>query len=861
MSNNIFFLIAGIVILFYSCEVTKPDVTVVEGVSKEIAKYRKKSISEVEYKLDFNIPESKNEPIKGRVVIKFNCNNVAHPLIIDFNESKDKIIKVIKNKGNQNVDYIFDNGHIIIPFRYLQMMDNYFTIEFIAGETSLNRNDEFLYTLFVPDRASTAFPCFDQPDLKALYKLTLNVPAGWKAIANGHLQNFEEREGFDFYRFENTMPLSTYLFSFVAGKFDVVTRERNGRRISLYHRETDTARLNFNIPPVFNQVFNSLGWLEDYTGIIYPFAKYEMIAIPSFQYGGMEHTGATLYNSRRIILEKTATQNDLLARANLIAHETSHMWFGDYVTMKWFDDVWLKEVFANFIADKIVNPDFPEVNHQLRFILAHHPRAMLIDRTEGANPIGQQLENMKDAGSLYGGIIYHKSPIVMNMLEQITGSEKLKEGLHEYLSAYAYDNASWDDLIKILDSKTDKNLKEWSHVWVKEPGIPEISAEITCDNDKISKFDIIQTDPEKKSRIWPQELNIKLFYNDTFTTQKIWHDKEKMAVDALTGKPEPDFVLINGNGNGYGYFKLDKKSRSFLLRHIDEIQSPVHRGIAWLNLWESFLDANINPLIFVDKLAVSASKEQNPLILNAVCGYLSECIWKFIPDSLRRKPAIIAENTIWKRINEEENTGNKSQLFRTYMNIVHSEPGIERLYKLWNKELKIEGLDLFENDYIKLVYELAVRNYPESEKIISKQIERIDNKDTRARVSFIAPALSKKQEVRDDFFNKLAKAENREHEPWVLDALHYLHHPLRAKQSEKYILPSLELLEEIKRTGDIFFPKNWIGTTLWGHRSEEAARIVRQFLNSRPDYPDNLKLKILQSADKLFRAEKIEVFE
>src|SRR5688500_13107584 len=151
--------------------------------------------------------------------------------------------------------------------------------------------------------------------------------------------------------------------------------------------------------------------------------------IPSFHVSGMEHPGAILYNQERQLLDESATQNQLLDRASTIAHETAHMWFGDLVTMQWFNDVWMKEVFANFMAAKIVNPSFPEVNHELRFLLAHYPAAYEVDRTPGANAIRQPLDNLNEAGSLYGAIIYQKAPIIMRHLEAIMGEELFREGL------------------------------------------------------------------------------------------------------------------------------------------------------------------------------------------------------------------------------------------------------------------------------------------------------------------------------------------------------------------------------------------------------------------------------------------------
>jgi hypothetical protein len=168
----------------------------------------------------------------------------------------------------------------------------------------------------------------------------------------------------------------------------------------------------------------------------------------------MEHPGAVFYNAPGLMLDESATQNQLLERASTISHETAHMWFGDLVTMKWFTDVWMKEVFANFMAAKIVNPSFPSVNHELRFLHTYYPAAYDVDRTAGTNAIRQPLDNLKDAGTLYGAIIYQKAPIVMRQLETIMGADAFRDGLREYLTRHRFGNASWPDLIAVLDART-----------------------------------------------------------------------------------------------------------------------------------------------------------------------------------------------------------------------------------------------------------------------------------------------------------------------------------------------------------------------------------------------------------------------
>ena len=304
-------------------------------------------------------------------------------------------------------------------------------IDFIAGNGSLNRNNDFLYTLFVPDRARVAFPVFDQPNLKGRLKLSLEIPSSWRAVSNGKLENHEVAGDRAVFQFAETKPISTYIFSFVAGRFEMETAERNGRQMHMFHRETDREKLERNRDVIFDLHAGALEWLEDYTGISYPFEKFDFALIPSFQYGGMEHPGAINYRADGLLLDESATQNELLGRAGVIAHETAHMWFGNLVTMEWFNDVWMKEVFSNFMAAKIVNPSFPEVDHELRFLLTHYPGAYGVDRTDGANAIRHELENLSQAGSVYGAIIYQKAPVVMKHLELLLGDERFREGVRE----------------------------------------------------------------------------------------------------------------------------------------------------------------------------------------------------------------------------------------------------------------------------------------------------------------------------------------------------------------------------------------------------------------------------------------------
>ena len=314
-----------------------------DGVSYKLALLRSSFIKNVNYNLSFEIPKEKDSIVNGYLTLNFDINKKKFnkDLPIDFKESIDNIKSLYINGKESEFEY--RNEHIIIPLKEINNGENSIQISFIAGEQSLNRNNDYNYTLLVPDRARTLFPCFDQPNLKASYDLSLTIPTEWEGIANSACIDTIYNNEYKTLKFATTEPLSTYLFSFVSGKFNKSVHNKNGREVIIYHRETEQQKTD-QLEDIANEVYSSLDWLEDYTAIKYPFSKYDMIILPGFQYGGMEHTGATLYNNRTLFLPSSPTLSQKLSRAQLIAHETAHMWFGDYVTMNWFSGVWIKEV-------------------------------------------------------------------------------------------------------------------------------------------------------------------------------------------------------------------------------------------------------------------------------------------------------------------------------------------------------------------------------------------------------------------------------------------------------------------------------------------------------------------------------------
>ena len=792
------------------------------GVSSELAEWRKATIHNVEYDLMFDLVEN-----SGVATISFTLD-APQDVVIDFRNTELVADIFVPGEGVP-VESALHNEHIIIPDFETKAGANRVSVIFKLDNQSLNRREDFLYTLLVPDRARTLFPCFDQPDMKAIYRLKLTVPQCWVAVSNTAVESVEEYETTKTIKFAPTEPLSTYLFSFVAGEFEQRTYDDGTHRFTAYYRESDPKRLA-QLPTIFEQVASSLEWLEEFTGIDYPFAKYDFVILPGFQYGGMEHTGATLYNDSQMFLGENPTLDEELRRIQLIAHETAHMWFGDYVTMEWFNDVWTKEIFANYFAARMTEPLFPKVNHRLNRLKTYTHAAYNEDRTAGNTSIRQELDNLNNAGLIYGQIIYNKAPIVMDKIVELMGEEAFRAGIQEYLRTYAYGNATWRDLVAILDKHSKEDITTFSEAWVEKARMPFIHLVY-----RKGRYTIYDEYPQ-----WAQRFNCYVVNKDG--SAEVVEVEIKPRDKGYTFPRNAKIVIPNCDGRGYGLFGLSLETVDWMMNNIGEVEDDLMRQsmVTMLNEvyeWRN-IETECSVYAWLDFLIDYIPREKNYLIASTLNGYLTK--------PMLEVGTAEDEARLWEIATTCDNPALSRRLKMTLAHVMRSEEVCAKVYNMWSAE---SDKMLNESDYMTLAYELAVR-YPERyNEIYTTQLERITNPDRRSQFEYIMRGTHPDSEVRDALFESLMEPANRRIEPWTATLLGYLNHHLRQEEAVKYIYRGLEEMQEVQRTGDIFFPRNWAGALLGGHTSDEAKAEVQRFLNDHPDYPRLLRNKILQAAD------------
>ncbi len=769
----------ALLICFMSIGICLPaQIAVMPGVSQQLAVLRKAQVTDVTYTLHFQLPLERKEAVRGSVVIDFIWNGGREDLQIDF-QGKVEGTTITVNGKKRPCDY--REEHIVVSRKWLRAgKSNHIGMEFVSGDKALNRNDDYLYSLFVPDHARSVFPCLDQPDIKACFALSLTLPRQWTAISNADMLKCDII-GTDTQQmvFATSDPLPTYLFSFTAGRFQTKTAVRDGRSLTALYRETDPKKVA-QLETVFDQIALSLNWLEKYTGIRQPFQKYGVAILPGYQFGGMEHPGCIQLRDQTVFLGEHPTPDELLNRLNLLAHETSHLWFGDLVTMRWFNDVWTKEVFANFMADKISREQYPQVNHDLNFLKAHYVTALATDRTDGTHPIQQALDNLHDAGLLYGNIIYHKAPIMMRKLEERMGAASFQRALRGYLSKYAFGNATWDDLIAILDEENPTaGIKAFDTEWVKEKGA------------------------------------------------------KPLRIDVREGMFDP-FV--------YGRFSLSDNDLQWLFSHWF-LLPETRRYAAMMYLYESWLNHRIDHGRAFETLFRGLQNQDNPLVASTCINYLLS-----IMAETAGTERFAMEQRLYQLGRAATVKALRRQVMQGITRTVLSPQLANSIYAIWQEESE----PLFnERDYMRMAYHLAILKPKAWTSILSTQRSRLENADQLREFDFVSRACTPDTAEQHRLFESLLLRENRRVEPHASALMSLLNHPLREPMSNCYILPALEALEEIQRTGDIFFPLDWCQALLGGHHSREACQLVKQFESTHSEMQQPLLNKLRQAAFRL----------
>jgi aminopeptidase N len=837
---------------------------VTEGVSRDLARERARIVSDVRYELSVELkPRAARMP--GHLAVSFDLASVPNPLILDFRDldAQGKVVDgAARNlQVNGSAEPLRQtNGHILLSAKNLRQGSNRVELDFDSGIAEANRaitryidtqdGREYLYTLFVPMDASLAFPCFDQPDLKARFKLNASAPLAWTVVTNVKGAFVRVGGSIAQYHFEETKPISTYLFAFAAGPFE--TLESSG--LHLFVRKSMLARAKEEWPAVAETTRKGMDLMAAFFAQPFPFPKYDEVLIPGFPYGGMEHAGATFFNEDVVLFRTVPTVNDYNRRSETVLHELAHQWFGDLVTMRWFDDLWLKEGFAQYMAyHTMAEMGSPEAVWK-RFYQSIKPAAYGIDETHGTTPIYQQIVNLKDAKSAYGAIVYQKAPSLLRVLAYNIGEDAFRDGVRIFLREHAYSNAEWSDLIAAFSRASGKDLKPWAKAWVEQPGMPEVDIAWGCDGQqRISSFLIRQKDILGGGHMWPVNTEVLLAYNDKFERIPASLAGAESPVPDAIGKSCPDYVFGNNEDHAYGLFLLDAKSQTAVADKLAQVSDPFLRALLWGALWDGVRERRMTPLAYSELGLRLLPAEKDPELAVSILGRMRTAFTDYLPDQQRATIAEPFENLLIREIADAPTTDLRITYFRGLIAVATTKHGQGVLKDLFTGHITIPEVPLKQRDRWNIIAALVAGGDPDGPELLAAEAKR-DTSDDGAKYAYVSGAGFATPENKQKYFAEYL-ASSGVKEDWVTASLSSFNYWSQTQLTSAYLKPALEALPQLKRERKIFFIVDWLDSFVGNQHSPEALRNVDDFLKNPVD-PD-LRLKILEVRDELERTVRI----
>jgi aminopeptidase N len=846
------------------------------GVSRALAIARAARVSKVRYQLSFTLREHAST-VAGTETVTFESKS-AGDLPIDY---RDGSLQSATLNGHA-ISTELVNGHLNLS---AVSGENTLALQFTSGAAPAGKaitryedkddGSEYFYTLFVPMDASMAFPCFDQPDLKARFTLSVEHPSGWSVIANTAQATADQTHA----QFAETLPISTYLFAFAAGPFTAV-QSLNPAEPTVFVRRSQRSRAEQEAPQVQRMAAQGIAYFSDYFAQPFPFPKYDLVLIPGFPFGGMEHAGETFLNEDAVLFRSTPTKNDYFRRNTLVLHETCHQWFGDLVTMRWFDDLWLKEGFAQYMAYAALAELDPASDPWKHFYEDIKPLAYGIDETQGTTPIFQNIVNLKDAKSAYGAIVYQKAPAVLKQLEFRIGNDAFRQALRAYLKQHAYSNAEWSDLIaafKAVQSHPTAesrppvdhvapDLDAWADAWIKHRGMPEIAAVWSCRQGKIDQLELNQHDVLPDGFLWPISNQIALVYpgqpgDSTRMLRADW-DAATFNVTSAIGLPCPAFVFSNAGDQAYGRFLLDRASETPASRMLLEMplnqQDPLMRSMLWGALWENVRVAKSSPRGYVELALKALPAEDDESLARIQGSRLATAMHSYIPDARRQELAPRVESVVADRMLNAPTLGLRIVHFRTFTSISETPQALEQVKDLLSGKLAVPGLELKLLDRWNLVAHLLAMGDPESQAIFAAEKAR-DQSGEAKRYAYAAEAGTPSAEIKARYFAEYLDSKTIQ-EDWITQSLRAFNAWNQASLSALYLEKALGDLPDIKQHRKIFFLGNWLAAFMDGQdtfdQSAHAQKVVRAWLSGKNIDPD-LRLKVLEASDALDRTVRI----
>ena len=485
----------------------------------------------------------------------------------------------------------------------------------------------YLHTQFESNDAHRVFACFDQPDIKGAFSFEVKAPSEWTVVSN----TLGARQSDGVWRFATTKVISTYLAALIAGPYHSIHEQHRDIPLGIYCRQSLAHYLD---PEEIGEITRAgLDFFEARYGIPYMFGKYDQLFVPEFSVGAMENPGCVTF-SERYIFRSRVTEAARQKRADTILHEMAHMWFGDLVTMKWFDDLWLNESFATYMGSLASAEATRYKNAWTWFAAEVKVAARAHDELPTTHPIVADIPDIDAVHLNFDAITYNKGGAVLKQLAAWLGDETFFKGVRMYLERHAYSNATLADFLAALEEASGRDLKAWARVWLEEAGLNTLAAELEVHDGRIKSAAVVQAAPELYPVLRPHRLRVGLFDLDGTgferrRAEEIAVDGERTPMPSLAGERVPDILLINDGDLAYAKVRLDNRSLATLNRSRLALDDDLARALLWGDLWDMVRDSEMSASQYVATSLLSIDVETDPALFQPLMFRVFAAVEKF----------------------------------------------------------------------------------------------------------------------------------------------------------------------------------------------------------------------------------------
>ncbi|MBK9475437.1 MAG: aminopeptidase N [Tetrasphaera sp.] len=835
------------------------------NLTHDEARTRAALVSVESYRIDLDLTASETT-FPTTTTVTFGCREPGAETFIDFVGVSVEEITLNGRSLDPSVHYA--DSRIALPDL---AENNLLIVTATGGYTNTGEGlhrfvdpvDEevYLYSQFeVPD-SRRVFAVFEQPDLKATYEFVVTAPSHWRIVSNTPTPEPEPvREGVARWHFPVTQRFSSYISALVAGPYDVVTDSVTCRAgeipLAIYCRKSLTPYLDAE--DIFALTRQGFAWFEEEFDQPYPFTKYDQIFTPEYNAGAMENVGCVTIHEKYVFRSKP-TEALVERRALTILHELAHMWFGDLVTMRWWNDLWLNESFAEWASTACQAEATRWSDAWTTFTAYEKDWAYRQDQLSSTHPIVADIRDLHDVFVNFDGITYAKGAAVLKQLVAYVGREHFREGVRAYFAAHAWGNTTLDDLLRELEAASGRDLRTWSRLWLETASVNILRPVLEVDAAGIiTSAAIEQCALPGFDTLRPHRLAVGLYAvqgEALVRTHRFELDVDgpRTEVPQLLGMAQPDLLLVNDDDLAYAKVRLDERSAATALAHPRGFGDSLPRTIVLASLWDMTRDAELPARDFIEAVLATLPGESDSTLLTALLGQLTTAVYLYTDPAVREERRATVRERLWDLARTADpGSDAQLQLVSAATGLIAAGDDAATVLDLLSGAQVIDGLDVDFDVRWRLIIAAAAAGAIGPQEVEAER-DREDTVTARERAATARAALPR-ADIRDDVWHDVL---TRDLPNAVVESAGLGFTRLGAPREllEAHVgryhdallglldLPSLTIAEAIARG---FYPR--------GLANAELLAATDAWLEAHPDAPDLLRRVVRENRDPIARA-------